>query len=224
VELYVHHYEADEQRDLEKYVEGKGVLYPRAGTLGGCTAHNAMITVVPHDSDWEHVADLTGDESWRAKNMWQYFPARDLFIFALPGDSHGYFPGYSVLIEAKRSSLTWAIIKGHPNNTAGTVRLESKAPRHTPKIDFHYFEESNDTAGDDHVAILECPRDHPRTAGQRRGPWAVDSRQRVGPSRLVQLQDGQARRPRRDGRRPLPRHRRRLGLPTHPRLLHRHAD
>ena len=29
-----------------------GVWYPRAGTLGGCTAHNAMITVIPQDSDW----------------------------------------------------------------------------------------------------------------------------------------------------------------------------
>ena len=29
-----------------------GVLYPRASTLGGCTAHNAMILMVPHDSDW----------------------------------------------------------------------------------------------------------------------------------------------------------------------------
>ncbi len=27
-----------------------GVLYPRAGTLGGCTAHNAMIMVYPHNA------------------------------------------------------------------------------------------------------------------------------------------------------------------------------
>ena len=33
-----------------------GVLYPRAGTLGGCTAHNAMIFVYPHDSDWDGIA------------------------------------------------------------------------------------------------------------------------------------------------------------------------
>ena len=29
------------------------MLYPRAGTLGGCTAHNAMILVCPHDADWD---------------------------------------------------------------------------------------------------------------------------------------------------------------------------
>ena len=70
---YVHHYDTDEQRDPKFVKPEGGVLYPRAGTLGGCTAHNAMITVVPHDSDWNAIADVTGDESWRAENMWKYF-------------------------------------------------------------------------------------------------------------------------------------------------------
>lgn len=30
--------------------EMKGTLYPRTGTLGGCTAHNALIAVYPHRS------------------------------------------------------------------------------------------------------------------------------------------------------------------------------
>ena len=51
----------------------KGVLYPRAGTLGGCPAHHALITVYPHASDWDHIADLTGDTSWAAKNMRKYY-------------------------------------------------------------------------------------------------------------------------------------------------------
>lgn len=51
----------------------KGVLYPRAGTLGGCTAHNAMITIYPNDSDWDYLETLTGDSSWSNKNMRKYF-------------------------------------------------------------------------------------------------------------------------------------------------------
>jgi len=51
----------------------KGSLYPRAGTLGGCTAHNAMITVYPHNSDWDKLAEITGDPSWKSDNMRQYF-------------------------------------------------------------------------------------------------------------------------------------------------------
>ena len=41
--------------------ERGGVLYPRAGALGGCTAHNAMIFVYPHNQDWDDIAALTGD-------------------------------------------------------------------------------------------------------------------------------------------------------------------
>ena len=50
-----------------------GVLYPRAGTLGGCTAHNAMILVYPHNKDWDDLAELTGDSTWKADNMRKYF-------------------------------------------------------------------------------------------------------------------------------------------------------
>jgi choline dehydrogenase-like flavoprotein len=50
-----------------------GVLYPRAGTLGGCTAHNAMIFLYPHDADWDGIAGLTGDASWRSGPMRRYF-------------------------------------------------------------------------------------------------------------------------------------------------------
>ena len=80
----------------------------------------------------------------------------DLFIFALPGDFHGYFPGYSKAIESRQNWLTWAIIKAHTQNTAGTVRLKSKDPLDTPKIDFHYFEEGNDTRGEDVEAVFKA--------------------------------------------------------------------
>ena len=51
----------------------RGVLYPRASTLGGCTAHHAMIFIAPHDSDWNEIAKETGDPSWRAEAMRAYF-------------------------------------------------------------------------------------------------------------------------------------------------------
>ncbi|HXC51436.1 MAG TPA: GMC oxidoreductase [Candidatus Limnocylindrales bacterium] len=50
-----------------------GILYPRSASLGGCTSHHAMIVAVPNDRDWDYIADLTGDESWRASNMRGYF-------------------------------------------------------------------------------------------------------------------------------------------------------
>jgi choline dehydrogenase-like flavoprotein len=74
-DFFVQHYadEARQRRD-PKYVEAEGgVLYPRAATLGGCTAHNALIFVCPNNADWNQIADLTGDPSWRAEPMRAYF-------------------------------------------------------------------------------------------------------------------------------------------------------
>jgi choline dehydrogenase-like flavoprotein len=79
-DFFVRHYgNDDQQRRDPKYREtwdGKrvdGVLYPRAGTLGGCTAHNAMIMVYPHGADWDGIAELTGDRSWNSAHMRTYF-------------------------------------------------------------------------------------------------------------------------------------------------------
>jgi choline dehydrogenase-like flavoprotein len=82
-DFWVRHYEDDQQqaRDPKYYKryppdggeEVDGVLYPRAGALGGCTAHNAMIMVYPHNKDWDDLADITGDPSWKADNMRKYF-------------------------------------------------------------------------------------------------------------------------------------------------------
>lgn len=51
----------------------KGILYPRAATLGGCTAHNALVNVYPYKNDFQYIADLTGDQSWAPDNMRKYF-------------------------------------------------------------------------------------------------------------------------------------------------------
>ena len=69
----VHDFGEDAFRRLPANDPPAGVLYPRASALGGCTAHNAMILMVPHDSDWNDIATLTGDPSWRAANMRRYF-------------------------------------------------------------------------------------------------------------------------------------------------------
>ncbi len=74
-DYFVQHYEdpARQHADSKYSTAHGGVLYPRAGTLGGCTAHNAMITVYPHNSDWDGIAEATGDKSWRASEMRRYF-------------------------------------------------------------------------------------------------------------------------------------------------------
>ena len=79
-DFFVRHYASETMQAKDpKYVRDyrgvpvNGLLYPRAGTLGGCTAHNAMIFVYPHNADWDGIAHLTGDQSWNARAMRQYF-------------------------------------------------------------------------------------------------------------------------------------------------------
>lgn len=74
-EFFVRHYanQAQQERDPKFTPSENGVFYPRAGTLGGCTAHNAQIFVYPHNADWDYIAELTGDDSWNHDNMRRIF-------------------------------------------------------------------------------------------------------------------------------------------------------
>ncbi|RMZ43848.1 hypothetical protein CA14_003973 [Aspergillus flavus] len=67
----------------------KGILYPRAGTLGGCTAHNVLVAIYPYRSDFDYMAELTGDSSWRAENMLKYFVGLEKNGYLPPG-KRGY--------------------------------------------------------------------------------------------------------------------------------------
>jgi choline dehydrogenase-like flavoprotein len=79
-DYFVRHYADIELQKLDPKYSAEyggrpvdGVLYPRAGTLGGCTSHNAMILIYPHNADWDNIAELTGDSSWKSDNMRRYF-------------------------------------------------------------------------------------------------------------------------------------------------------
>jgi choline dehydrogenase len=69
----------------------KGIFYPRAGTLGGCTTHNAMVAVYPHDSDWSHIVNITGDKSWSPANMRKLYERMEAVEYGTKGTpGHGY--------------------------------------------------------------------------------------------------------------------------------------
>ena len=70
---FVEHYADPVQAGRDWKREERGVFYPRSGALGGCTAHNALIFMRPHDSDWDGIAALTGDRSWSARRMERFW-------------------------------------------------------------------------------------------------------------------------------------------------------
>jgi choline dehydrogenase-like flavoprotein len=144
-DFFVRHY-ADPARQARDPKAGPaGVLYPRAGTLGGCTAHNAMILIAPSDADWDGIASLTGDDSWRAKRMRRYFRRiencrhrplwRLLRRVGLDPTGHGWsgwlpseralprqaFRDDSLLLAL--SELSFAILTGSPRPFASLWRL-----------------------------------------------------------------------------------------------------
>jgi choline dehydrogenase-like flavoprotein len=108
----VRHY-ADEERakkDPKADAEGR-VFYPRTGALGGCTIHNALITICGGTDEWNRIAQLTGDDSWTGARMRTYFERLERCSYlrkpsAAEGDpaKHGFngwlttsFPDLSIL-------------------------------------------------------------------------------------------------------------------------------
>ena len=81
-------------------------------------------------------------------------PRADLFIFGLPARIEGYYPGYSGDLARQRDVFTWAILKAHTQNTAGSVTLRSRDPRETPRIDFRYFDEGSPGGDEDLDAVV----------------------------------------------------------------------
>ncbi|MBC8029085.1 MAG: GMC family oxidoreductase N-terminal domain-containing protein [Pyrinomonadaceae bacterium] len=115
-DYFVRHYTDDAQQALDSKkvaINGRDFIwYPRAGALGGCTTHNAMITVVPQDSDWDHIAEVTGDDSWCGERMRPYFTRLENCGYVpRPGSPKAIFRGLFWIIARlflkKKGRLSW---------------------------------------------------------------------------------------------------------------------
>ncbi len=94
-DFYVKHYSDPLQQARDsKFVPGKGILYPRGSALGGSTAHNLMVFVYPHDRDWDDIAEITGDDSWRASQMRGFFERIERCDYCQPDEPGQGFDGY----------------------------------------------------------------------------------------------------------------------------------
>ncbi|MEZ4865935.1 MAG: GMC family oxidoreductase N-terminal domain-containing protein [Caldilineaceae bacterium] len=71
--FFVQHYSTPQQHGRRYVAEKGGMLYPRASTVGGCTAHHVMLALRPENRDWDDLAKLSGDPSWGSYNMRKYY-------------------------------------------------------------------------------------------------------------------------------------------------------
>ena len=85
-------------------------------------------------------------------------PLPDLCIMALLAPFTGYFPGYSRVIAEERNRLTWAILKAHTRNRAGSVALRTADPADPPLIDFRYFDSDDDPDRSDLRSVVDAIR------------------------------------------------------------------
>jgi choline dehydrogenase len=148
-DYFVKHYDNPPGTDSKDH--GQDIYYPRAGTLGGCTAHNAMITVYPHDSDWKGIADATGDHSWDPANMRKYFTYLERNGYVAPGTAgHGFkdqgIGGHWLsteqadptiaLTDTKLLAVVTAAVQGfvHQNDTNFFQALLTNLTRFVPEL------------------------------------------------------------------------------------------
>ena len=112
-------------------------------------------------------------------------------------------------IRDHHDRLTWAVLKAHTQQPRGHACACARAdPRDTPLINFHYFEEGSDGAGEDLKAVVEAIRFVRRLTApllasgviaeelapgadvaERRGAGRLRAQHRLGPPRLVLLPD-----------------------------------
>jgi choline dehydrogenase-like flavoprotein len=143
------------------------------GRLGMYASNGAALGVVQRSK----AAQRPGDEP-------------DLFCMALLARFEGYFPGFSALVRDQPDQLTWAVLKAHTRNRAGTVRLRSADPRDMPQIDFRYFDAADDPQGEDLRAVVEAIRDVRRmTAPLLAKGWIAEE---IAPGPAVQSDEALA--------------------------------
>jgi len=72
----------------EPGLNGRSLAYPRGKTLGGSSSINGMIYMRGQARDYDHWAELTGDETWRWAQVLPYFKQHENH-YRGPDDLHG---------------------------------------------------------------------------------------------------------------------------------------
>src|SRR5690606_27821727 len=79
----------------------------------------------------------------------------ELYLCGVRGEFRGYRIGYAREGVSVKDRFTWAVLKGHTENTSGCVRLRSNDPFATPEIDFKCFEDSEQPYENDVQSVVD---------------------------------------------------------------------
>jgi choline dehydrogenase len=167
-DYYVRHYtdQAQQERDPKYVASQDGILYPRAGTLGGCTAHNALITVYPSNSDWDQIAQITGDASWSADKMRKYFKQLEKCGYLTPAEIEATGHGSSGWLNTEKSDSSGLVQDWQLQTTLQYSTGVAIAGFGMDKIDPLLDPNTVEVADERKAGFLTIPlttRDHART-------------------------------------------------------------
>ncbi|KAF6840989.1 gmc oxidoreductase [Colletotrichum musicola] len=121
--------------DPPEGAEPLGIFYPRGATLGGSAQMNAMNFALPPDNDWDSIAELTGDDSWKAERMREHFIALENCTY-VPEGTPGH--GVSGPIQSNRNNISYIV------DRPGVVEVLSNAYKEVEGIEPESAEEVGD--------------------------------------------------------------------------------
>lgn len=98
----------------DKGLNGRSLIYPRGKTLGGCSSINGMIYMRGQARDYDHWAEVTGDDAWRWENcLPDFIKHEDHYRLDEGGDAdaqHRDFHGHGGEWRIEKQRLKWQVL------------------------------------------------------------------------------------------------------------------
>ncbi|MEX2473940.1 GMC family oxidoreductase [Marinobacter sp.] len=96
-------------------LNGRALIYPRGKTLGGCSSINGMLYIRGQSRDYNHWADVTGDDAWAWHNcLPDFMRHEDHYRLDPPANAdaeHSRFHGHGGEWRVEHQRLTWQVLE-----------------------------------------------------------------------------------------------------------------
>ncbi|MDR5876049.1 GMC family oxidoreductase [Vreelandella gomseomensis] len=98
----------------DKGLNGRSLIYPRGKTLGGCSSINGMLYIRGQARDYNHWAEVTGDDTWRWENCLPDFIKHEHHHRLDEGGDadpeHRDFHGHGGEWRVEKQRLSWQVL------------------------------------------------------------------------------------------------------------------
>ncbi|KAF8709316.1 Aryl-alcohol oxidase, partial [Rhizoctonia solani] len=109
--------------EVDHYTSPNNVTawYPRSQGIGGSTIHNALIHMRAQNWDFDNIADITGDSSWKSSSMQKYLTRleKNLYVPKQAGESLDY--GYDGWLSTNSGPLNLINDPKYADEQIGTI-------------------------------------------------------------------------------------------------------